>query len=211
MKKLLALLGCGLIVFSFQVHAHPHAWIDVQSNIVLSEDGQIQAIEQAWLFDDLYSAAILDGIAEDYEDTEQALQQYATDVIHNLEPYSYFIRLVINDQRAAFGTITQFSIEKRGSQLLLSFSAPLAKPVDPRQDTVSFSVYDPTYYIHMTHPAESPPTLSPNHGLPCRAYITQPTPSAEDFSRAFALDKSDSVDDDLGHLFAEKVHIQCPN
>ena len=209
MKKFLALLGCGLTWSSFQAHAHPHAWIDVQSTIVLSEDGQIQAIEQAWLFDDLYSAAILEGIAEDYEDTEKALQQYATDVIHNLQPYSYFIRLVVDDQRAAFNPITQFSIDKRDSQLLLSFTAPLAVPVAPTQHSVAFSVYDPTYYIHMTHPAESPPSISPSHGGACRAYVTQPTPSAEDFSRAFALDKSDSVDDDLGHLFAEKVSIQC--
>lgn len=206
MKKLLALLGLGLISL---VHAHPHAWIDVQSNVVLSDTGQVQAIEQTWLFDDLYSATILDGIAEDYADTEQALQQYATDVIHNLEPYDYFIRLIVDDQRVALGPITQYTIDKRGSQLLLSFSAPLAKPANPRQSTVSFSVYDPTYYIHMTHPAESPPTLSPHSKLACRVYITQPTPSTEDFTRAFALDKSDTVDNDLGYLFAEKVHIQC--
>lgn len=211
MKKLLTLLGFGLTSLSFHAYAHPHAWIDVQSHIVLSEDGQVQAIEQAWLFDDLYSATILDGIAEDYTDTEQALQQYATDVINNLEPYGYFIRLMVNDQRVTLGTITQYSINKHGSQLLLSFSAPLEKPADLRQNTVAFSVYDPTYYIHMTHPAESPPTISPHNGLACRTQVTQPTPSAEDFSRAFTLDKSDTVDDDLGHLFAEKVHIQCQN
>ena len=203
------ILMLGLALVSFGAGAHPHAWIDVRSTIVMSEDGLMSAIKEEWLFDELYSAAVVDGFKNDSPGRTATVQDFSPEVIKNLEPYGYFIRLSVDNHLAKLKTVTEYKSEMRGSQLLLSFTAPLAEPVDPQNHAVSFAVYDPTYYIHMAHVEQNPPAIYSQRPVDCQAQLEQPSPSAEDFARAFSLDQGDTPEDDLGHLFAEKVRVQC--
>lgn len=207
MNRQLAALTLALAPFS--VYAHPHAWIDVRSTIVLSAEGLISAIEEEWLFDDLYSVAILEGLKEDSPEKKAVVSDFAAEVIENLSPYGYFMRITANGRPIKLSTVTQFKSEMKDQQLQLSFTAPLAEPVDPMRDDVSFSVYDPTYFIQMTHRQQDPPTIRSEKSHSCRAQVEPPNPSAEDIARAFALDRGASPEDGLGDLFAEKVHVQC--
>ncbi|MFC4297266.1 DUF1007 family protein [Castellaniella hirudinis] len=207
MNRSFAVLALALAPFS--LHAHPHAWIDVQSTIILSAEGLISSIEEQWLFDDLYSAAILEGLKEDSPEKKAVVSDFAAEVIKNLGPYGYFMRITANGRPVKLNTVTQFKSEMKGSQLLLSFTAPLAKPVDPAHDDVSFSVYDPTYFIQMTHRPQDPPTIKGAQNHSCRTQVVPPNPTPEDIARAFALDRGATPEEGLGDLFAEKVHIQC--
>ncbi|MFT0532599.1 DUF1007 family protein [Castellaniella hirudinis] len=207
MTRFLAVLALALAPFG--LHAHPHAWIDVRSTIVLSADGMIAAIEEQWLFDELYSAAILDGLQEDSPGKTLVIGDFAAEVIENLGPYGYFMRIVADGRPIGLNTVTRFNSEMKGRQLQLSFTAPLAEAVDPRRDDVSFSVYDPTYFIQMTHRPEDPPTIRSAQGHACRARVAPPNPTPEDVARALALDRGATSEEGLGDLFAEKVHIQC--
>lgn len=202
------ILGMALALAPFFASAHPHAWIDVRSTIVMSTDGMISAIEEEWLFDDLYSSAVLDEMA-DSPKKRMDVGNFAAEVIKNLEPYGYFMRITADDRPVKLSTVTQFKSEMKGQQLLLSFTAPLAEPVDPVRYTVNLSVYDPTYFIHMAHRPEDPPIIKSVEKYHCQVRVAPPRPSAEDFARAFALDRGASVEDDMGYLFAEKVQIQC--
>jgi ABC-type uncharacterized transport system substrate-binding protein len=199
----------ALALAPFSLHAHPHAWIDVQSTIILSVEGLISSIEDQWLFDDRYSAAILEGLKEDSPEQKAVVSDFAAEVIENLGPYGYFMRVTANGRPVKLNTVTQFKSEMKGRQLLLSFTAPLAMPVDPMRDEVSFSVYDPTYYIQMTHRPEDPPAIKGAQNQSCRARVVPPNPTPEDIARAFALDRGAAPEEGLGDLFAEKVHIQC--
>ena len=207
MNRRLVILA--LMLAPFSLYAHPHAWIDVRSTFILSADGLISAIEEEWLFDDLYSAAVLDGMKNDSPQKTAVVSDFAPEVIKNLGPYGYFMRITAGERPVELDTVTEYKSEMQGQQLRLSFTAPLAEPVDPTRHTVSFSVYDPTYYIHMAHRPEDPPTIKGKQKHSCRAQVEPPNPSAEDFARAFALDRGASPQDDLGHLFSEKVRIQC--
>jgi len=198
----LALLPLG-------VQAHPHAWIDVRSTIVMSAEGLISAIEEEWLFDDLYSAAVVGGFKNDSPGKAATVRDFAPEVIKNLEPYGYFMRLTADDRQIKLDTVTEYKSEMKGQQLMLSFTAPLAKPVDPSRYAVSFAVYDPTYYIHMAHLVAQPPTIRSRKKTACQARVEPARPSHEDLARAFALDQGASPQYDLGHLFAEKVLVQC--
>jgi len=198
-----------LMMAASSAQAHPHAWIDVRSTIVMSAEGLISAIEEEWLFDDLYSAAVVDGFKNDSPGQAATVRDFAPDVIKNLEPYGYFMRITVDDRPVKLNTVTEYKSEMKGQQLLLSFTAPLAEPVDPKRYAVSFAVYDPTYYIHMAHLAQQPPAIRSKTQTDCAARVEQANPSAEDFARAFSLDQGASPQYDLGHLFAEKVRIQC--
>ena len=190
--------------------AHPHAWIDIRSTVIMSANGMISAIEQEWLFDDLYSMAVIEDMTAD-KSKPADVGAFAAEVIENLGPHGYFMRITADRRPVRIGTVTQFKSELKGQRLALSFTAPFAEPVDPKSHAVAFSVFDPSYYIQMSHPSETPPTIKVNgpEQSPCRVQITRPQPSAETLARAFALDRDAAPQDDLGRLFAEQVEIQC--
>ncbi len=209
-NRLGALLAApALALASFGVHAHPHAWIDVRSTIVISSDGLISAIEQEWLFDDLYSLAVIDEMAMDSPQKKMDVGDFAARVIENLGPYGYFMRITADDRPVSIGTATEFKSEMKGQQLLLSFTVPFAEALDPLRYAVKFAVYDPTYFIQMTHRPQDPPGFKGDERHRCEAQVKQPNPSPKTIARAFAMDRGATPDDDLGDLFAETVHIQC--
>ncbi|MGB6105360.1 MAG: DUF1007 family protein [Pusillimonas sp.] len=197
------------LLFPVGAHAHPHAWIDVRSTIVMSPGGMISAIRQEWLFDELYSLAVLDEMAIDSPAKPTAVGEFAARVIENLGPYDYFMRIKADGRPVPIDTVTQFSSEMKGEQLLLSFTAPLATAVNPVRHSVMFSVYDPSYFIQMSHLPNDPPTIKGEEELRCQVRVEPPNPSPETIARAFALDRNASSDEGLGDLFAEKVYIQC--
>lgn len=207
MNRQFAILAMALTPFN--LYAHPHAWIDVRSTILMSDEGLITAIEEEWLFDELYSSAILEGLAQDSPTKKASVGEFAAQVIENLKPYNYFMSIAADNRPVQIRTVTQFKSEMKGEQLRLSFTAPLAQPVDPARHAVTFAVYDPTYYIQMTHRPQDPPTIKGAKNLPCRTRVEPPNPSADTIARAYAMDRGASPDDTLGDLFAEKVHIRC--
>ena len=44
------------------VQAHPHAWIDPRSKVLLDVAGRVRALELGWIFDDDYTVAIADEV-----------------------------------------------------------------------------------------------------------------------------------------------------
>jgi len=215
-----------LMTLATPAHAHPHAWIDVRSTVVIAPTGMVSAIEQQWVFDELYSAAVLEQMALEHPDNPRAAADFAPRVMENLAPYGYFMRVFADKRPVRLQTVTQFKSGKivddssdkpGGEQLLLSFTAQFAEPVDPLEKTLTFSVFDPTYFIHMSHvPDESSPVQNAAFngvdvkGNPrCRAEIHPAKPTPEMFARALALDIAAAPQDDLGELFAETVQVQC--
>ena len=199
----------ALALASFGAHAHPHAWIDVRSTIVISPDGLISAIEQEWLFDELYSVAVIDEMAMDSPQKKLDVSDFAPKVIENLGPYGYFVRITADDRAVRIGSVTEFKSEMKEQQLLLSFTVPFAEALDPLRYAVKFAVFDPTYFIQMTHRPQDPPGFKGDDRYSCAAQVKQPNPSPKTIARAFAMDRGATPDDDLGNLFAETVHIQC--
>jgi len=218
-------LAFVLTLAAAPARAHPHAWIDVRSTVVMSPTGMVSAIEQEWLFDELYSAAVLEQMTLDHPGKPQAAAYFAPQVMENLEPYGYFMRVTADNRPIKLQTVTQFASAMQGEQLRLSFTAALARPVDPVEQKLGFSVFDPTYFIHMSHlPDDSDPNANTPDtrlaavesvaikGAPspaCRTVLTPARPTPEIFARALALDKNAAPQEDLGVFFAEQVQVLC--
>ena len=60
MSKHSAYLWLPLLLWSAACGAHPHSWIDMVSQLQINRDGQLTELRLAWLFDEFYSASILD-------------------------------------------------------------------------------------------------------------------------------------------------------
>jgi len=191
------------------VQAHPHAWIDVRSAVVLDDAGRVAAIDQEWVFDEIYSASLMEGVADGRKFRPEMLVDYAGEVIENLKPYNYFMTLRVDGKVLSFDKAMRYQGELRGDHFVLSFSAPLAQPVDPVAQTLEFAVYDPTYFIQMMHLDSDPPRVRGAGAAACRAELHEPDPSPADMARAFAMDFQAEIDNTLGELFAQKVILQC--
>ncbi|MBM3506026.1 MAG: DUF1007 family protein [Alphaproteobacteria bacterium] len=189
--------------------AHPHAWIDLRSTVVLDAQGRVVAIEQQWLFDEFYTAFALDGQKTLADDRDPRLVELARVNLENLRPYGYFTEVRADGAKVTLGTVKEFETALRCGRLWLRFIVPLDRPLDPRKDRVNFSVFDPTYYIEMLHLKDD---VIAFHGVganACYGRITPPNPTTETVMLAAALDRGAKADNTLGALFAETVEVQC--
>lgn len=201
--------GLCMALWPWAGQTHPHAWIDVRSTVVLAPDGKIAAVKEQWLFDELYTAAVMEGMAEDSATGQATVEDFATEVMGNLRPYDYFTKITVDGAATPLGQATQYAGAMQKGRLQLSFTAPLPSPVDPASHHVRYSIYDPTYFIQMMHLPGQPPSIEGTAQTACRLIVIPPTPTPEDIARAYALDRGAQADDTLGDLFAEKVDVQC--
>jgi len=234
----LAITGCAAPAV-----AHPHAWISVRTTIMLDSTDRVIAIREHWLFDKAYSAYALADFSPHKKDvfTEADLLPLAKENIANLKEYGYFT--VFEDMRGASvklgeaediaGSYEQSPPNEREKvvlyatpqrmkkkfdmasvkQISMDFTIPLAVPVDLRGRNVAYRIYDPTYYVDMTHYERNPVSFVRAHDgavvSTCQASVILPkTDQAMIFSAA-ALDKNATAPKDLGYYFSEKVSLSC--
>lgn len=185
------------------VLAHPHASIDVAVDVVFDPAGRVTALRQTWLFDEFYTADTVQ------KGERHKLDLLTTRILHNLKDYGYFTRILADGHPIPLAQPTERSARMEGSRLLMTFVAPLAKPVSPTERPVTYAVFDPTYFIEMLH-AERPDTIrlmgAPAH---CRASLVPAKPDPKAVATAAALDRTQTGGDGLGALFAETVEIRC--
>ena len=74
-RSLLAI--CALGSYLPSATAHPHSWIDMVSRLEMAPPHQLKALHLAWLFDEFYSATILDEAKEKKHTVDQELAEFA--------------------------------------------------------------------------------------------------------------------------------------
>jgi ABC-type uncharacterized transport system substrate-binding protein len=163
--------------------AHPHAWIDLRTTVIVRSDGQITALEEEWLFDHLYTLLATQGLDKDPSGSSNALTELARTNLSNLRPYGYFINAVVDGAKVEVATVTEFETAVRDGRLWLRFLAPLVKSVDPKRQAFVFSVFDPSYVIEMLHLTDKPIAFRGAGGA-CRGDIQKPRPTAAALSLA---------------------------
>lgn len=185
--------------------AHPHAWIDLRSAIVMSASGRVVAIEQEWLFDPLYTSLITDARGT----APAALQAEASAIVERLREHRYFTEIRIDGERVTPGRVQEFEGGLQSGRYRLRFVVPLETRPDPTRQTLSYAVFDPTYYIEILHLEKDIIEFRGSKAGSCLGRIVPPSPSMEAIIRARAVDVDARPDDSLGALFAEQVTIRC--
>ena len=191
--------------------AHPHAWIDLRSSVVLDEDSNVTGIRVHWIFDEFYTLFTLEVIDPDRDgnaDPEQ-VRKLAEENLKNLAAYSYFTYVKVDGKQPDYGTVVDYDSYLEGENLIMEFVVPLDQPVDPRTQEVSFAVYDPTYYIEIFHVDAQSFTAEGPMPEGCALELEEPNPNPEMVSFAASLDQTESGGDGLGAFFAEQVHLRC--
>lgn len=211
------LIACVLLVlalfFSLYSHAHPHNWIDLQTEFTLDKNGQLKELTQHWTFDIYYSAIRLADLANEYQSQQLGLKFMANDMAKNLHDFQYFSELKINNEsidlpRPSYSSVATVTGDEQ-EQLILTMHFVLEKPLPLKNRTLSWRVFDPTYYIEMKHHSLSQIYIKSLQSKKCLTEIKSPKPSAELIRYATELDRKQTDTKGLGTHFAETVLVQC--
>ncbi len=171
MKHIVSLFLLIVLFLSLRVHAHPHNWIDVQTEFVLNSEGQLIALKQQWTFDVYYSTIKLADVMNEYKHRQNGLDDLVKEMAKNLAGYQYFSELNIDNQPIALpspeDSLMTSIFNKGQEQLILTMNFTLEHPYSLKQSMLSWRVFDPTYYIDMKHHKLSQVLIHQQKGTDC--------------------------------------------
>jgi ABC-type uncharacterized transport system substrate-binding protein len=189
--------------------AHPHAWIDMHSEVMLDDHGDMASLRLYWVFDEWYTTYMASEFVKSDTKSTQFLMSLAQQNLANLAEYDYFTKVLVDGKKTSLGKVTTFDTGLMNDRLWLRFEVPLARAVDPLKRKVRYKVYDPSYYIEIVHVEENPVTFSGTGADHCSATVVDANPSFDAVALASALDVTQTGGENLGELFAQTVKVSC--
>ena len=196
--------------------AHPHVWIEMRSDVVFDDKGQITAMNLMWTFDDGYAQMALDGLDANgdgvYSSSE--LDPLTKENIASLKDYGFFTVMRYNGEKQALGEVTEYGQIWSNDKLQLHMRVPLKTPVDPAKGAFVAKVYDPDFFIAMDYAKDEPVTAIGAMPKNC-AIVVKPVPTDAEVEQTRAMLATKGPDwkpenaEDFGALFAQPVTVEC--
>jgi ABC-type uncharacterized transport system substrate-binding protein len=192
--------------------AHPHVWVSARAQVIFDAKGEIEAIRNAWTFDEMYSAFVTEGQGTDGQlMTKEELAPLAKSNVESLAEFDFFTYAKVANAKVEFGTPIDYSLEQREDKLVvLRFTLPLKTPASASK-AFSFQVYDPTYFVAFEMEKQDPVGMA---GAPkgCSVNLLGSNPlAAEDtkkLSESFFSGLSPGYD--FGIKLASRIIVACP-
>jgi ABC-type uncharacterized transport system substrate-binding protein len=168
--------------------AHPHVWITNVATFVFGE-GKIVAVRLEWHFDEFYGAMIAEEFDKNrdrrFDPGEVAVIQEKA--FANLKNFNYFTTLRAGRQAVTLDRAEGFAADIAKGTVRYRFTLPLPAPIDPTKETISLSVFDPTYYIEVLLDRHDPVRYEGEKGLPCQFRIDEDKHNPIYFGMVFPL------------------------
>lgn len=156
-------------------NAHPHILIEARAELLFNAQGQIVGVSNVWDFDDAFSAYAIQGYDRkgDGKPTQDDLQPLAEINVNSLAEYGYFTRIKVEGVNVNFVRPKNYFDVFANEKLTLSFTLPLAKPLDLRGKTLQLEVYDPAYFAAITFTQHEPVKLV-GATAGCESFVHRP-------------------------------------
>jgi len=194
-----------LFFFPSVAKAHPHAWIDMETAVLFDDKGMVTGLRVGWLFDDFYSAFSMEGI----QPTQKRLNELAEANLKNLSEYNYFTQMKVEGQLLKHKPVETYTTQLIGNRLWLEFDVMLETAINPKKQSLTYAIFDPTYYVEILYSKEGDPIRMVGNSSGCGYAVKLPEPPKEMSLMAAALDKTETAGDTIGTYFAEKVTLSC--
>ena len=138
--------------------AHPHVWIEMQSDVVFNDQGLISGVKLTWTFDEGYAQVALDGLDKNGNGTydPEELEPLTRENLESLKDYGYFTHLRVNGTETIFDRVEKFSTTVDKGELVFIFDLILPEPLDLRSTKTQLSLYDPSIYVDIVLGGEKP-------------------------------------------------------
>lgn len=146
-------LTISLVVFLFGLcqspqpaAAHPHVYVDAALTFQVGENG-LTGLDQNWLFDEIFSNAIMSDLGLDKESlaTPAGQKKLREGAFAYLANYGYFTFIENNGQRISVKKAENFHASLKDGRLVYDFTIPLDIPFDAMKDFRA-AVFDKEYY-----------------------------------------------------------------
>ncbi len=201
------------ILFSANGLAHPHSWINLNTDFILDSQGRLSALRQRWEFDIYYSMMTLADIMNEQGNLLSRSTVYSTKMVHNLRSYQYFSSLQRDGIEIELPLPKHYELRtktvKNESVLELEMFFQLHTPLVIEGQRLHWRVFDPTYYIDIAHRDIDQVSIQTVNAIECSKRIELPGASEEMIDYAASLDKYQKDSQGLGENFAETVVIYC--
>ncbi len=175
--NLIGLALASLTLLSSGASAHPHVWVSVKA-IVLYEKGAITGLQEAWTFDEFYTAQAIEGLDKNHDGKydRQELAELAQVNVDGLKEFDYFTYAKLGKDDRKFKPPVNYWLEHTDKGILtLHFTLPLQQPISADTGEFSFSVYDPSYFIAFDLAEGTPVKLGAGAPPGCAAVVHEPT------------------------------------
>jgi ABC-type uncharacterized transport system substrate-binding protein len=208
-----ALICWFLMFFSIGAFAHPHNWITLKTEIFLDEQQRLIKIQQHWEFDIYFSMITMADIMNEYPDPREGLAALSAEYMYNIAEYQYFSVLHVAEKKIELPKPTEHSlttVQRAGNKILsLSMTFQMEGPISLQNESLELRTYDPSYFIHMSHPEKNNIVVHTQNGESCLRKIVLPNPTDETIDYALSLDRSEKGTAMLGLEFSETVVVNC--
>ena len=208
-----AMVGCAV---ASKAEAHPHVWIEMQSDVVFTEDGLIKGVNLEWTFDDVYTQMALEGLDVDGDGlySQAELAPLTRENIASLKDYDFFTIMRANGEQQKIAEVTDFGQIWSNNKLTLHLQVQLEKPIDPKTQEFTFKVYDPEFFIAIDYVKDDPVDIVGKMPKSCTLVVKPlPTDAELDQTRTMLSEKGKDwkpeVSEDFGAMFAQAVSIAC--
>ncbi|MFU2089786.1 DUF1007 family protein [Avibacterium avium] len=213
LQKCLALL---LLCWPILGGAHPHAFIDMKSKVLVQQE-QLMGFSMQWVLDEPSSASIIYDLAQSTQPSDK--QRLIDEAMKNIVNEHYFSYLFDKDKKKIKykAQPQNYGMKSNGTQVMYYFDFLLSKPQVLKENQFELATYDPTYFVAMTYPTENKPTENKQSAvdfsqLPaqCTGKVIEPNVDEKVREYAASLDRSQRDEDSsLGEVFSQKVEIVC--
>jgi ABC-type uncharacterized transport system substrate-binding protein len=185
----------------------------MRSSVNFNVGGAVDALGVSWTFDEFYSQFATDGIDKNkngkFDPNE--LQDLANTYAKNLKDYRYFMFVETDGKLIDTGAPTNAKAIFERGQLTFAFRLPLAKAVDPGAVKLSYSSFDPTYYIDIAPVATNSVVFTGSAPKACSFALRKvdtTKPGALNISQSVKM--TTPVNDVLNATSAAVVEVTCP-
>ncbi|MFZ7240702.1 zinc transporter binding subunit ZevA [Avibacterium endocarditidis] len=190
--------------------AHPHAFIDMQSK-VLVEKGELVGFSMQWVLDEPSSASIIYDLAQSTQPSDK--QRLIDEAMKNIVNEHYFSYLFDKDKKKIKykAQPQNYGMKSNGTQVMYYFDFLLSKPQVLKENHFTLATYDPTYFVAMSYPEQLKSAVDFS-ALPaqCQGNVIEPNVDEKMREYAASLDRSQRDEDpSLGKVFSQKVEIIC--
>jgi len=199
-----------LMTLSAAGYAHPHSFIDMQTEL-LADGDTLTGLKMRWTMDEITSADLLYD-AGDAKPGSETWKKLAAEVMANVLGQHYFSEVWHNGQRVKFLNLpTSYALSRSGDKAVLTFILPLAEPPQLAGQHFDILTFDPTYFVDMTYRDAHALSLPDSLQARCQLALQTPKPDSSLKQYALSLDKADAPPEqmDLGRQFAQKVTLTC--
>ncbi len=210
-RRPIAAILAMLVLGAAPALAHPHVWITMRSDVIVTPDGKVTAIRHHWAFDDMFSAFALQGIEakKKGEYTRAELAPLAKVNVESLKDYDYFTYATADGKKLELKEPTSdYWLDYADSVLTLNFTLPVNTPVKAKE--LKFDIYDPTIFIDFEFAKDDPAKLI---GAPqCKMDVVYPREMTYAEGKALSDIPADQPNLTMawGAKFANKLLVHCP-